>query len=232
MFAHLVGFALACAVIAISPGPATALLVRQSVRGQRRTALATVLGIEAGVLFWAIAAAFGLSALLVASEVAYTALKVIGVCVLLWIGGQTLWSARKDRGNGHRESAGPRQLPLSPVRPAAGFRAGLMTNLANPKAAVFAISFLPQFVAPGAPVRSTLLLFAVVWVAVDLSWYLTFAMLLTRLSRWLVRPPVRRRLEQVSGTVLIGLGIKPGARLSVLFPVRAGRGLASADLAH
>lgn len=203
VFAHLVGFVLACAVIALSPGPATVLLVRQSVRGQRRTALATVFGIEAGVLAWAIAAAFGLSALLIASEVAYTVLRVIGVCVLLWIGGQAIWSARKSR-----DTVGPHQLPLSPVRPGAGFRAGLLTNLANPKAAVFAISFLPQFVPPGAPVRATLLLFAVVWVAVDLSWYLTFVLLLTRISRWLVRPKVRRRLEQVSGTVLIGLGIK------------------------
>ncbi|HEV8562797.1 MAG TPA: LysE family transporter [Actinophytocola sp.] len=80
-------------------------------------------------------------------------------------------------------------------------------NLANPKLAVFAISFLPQFVAPGSP-RWALVALAALWVVVDTVWYLLIVALLTRILGWLRRSVVRRRLERVSGAVLIGLGVR------------------------
>lgn len=187
--AGLLAFLLASFLLAIVPGVGTAMLVKQSVRGGRRAALATVVGLEAGVAFWAVAAGLGLSVLLVASEVAYQALRIAGVVVLLWFGVRALFSkprAESDPGSG-------------------GLRAGLVVNLANPKLAVFAISFLPQFVAPGAG-RWVLLVLAAVWVVIDTLWYLIIATLLTTVIGWLRRH--QHKLERISGGVLIALGVK------------------------
>jgi threonine/homoserine/homoserine lactone efflux protein len=185
-------FLLASFLLAMVPGVGTAMLVRQSVRGGRRGALATVAGMEVGVAFWAVAAGLGLSALLLASHVAYQALRIAGVGVLLWFGVRALFGRRRSEVSATAGS---------------GFRAGLVTNLANPKLAVFAISFLPQFVPPGSG-RWALLLLAGLWVVVDTVWYLGIVALLSRILGWLKRTEVRRRLERLSGVVLIGLGLK------------------------
>lgn len=187
--ASLLAFLLASFLLAIVPGVGTAMLVKQSVRGGRRAALATVAGLETGVAFWAVAAGLGLSVLLVASEVAYQALRVTGVVVLLWFGARALFS----KPGRDRDTA------------SGGFRAGLVVNLANPKLAVFAISFLPQFVSPGAG-RWVLLILAAVWVVIDTLWYLLIATLLTTVIGWLKRH--QHTLERISGGVLIGLGLK------------------------
>ncbi|GAA3026484.1 LysE family translocator [Actinokineospora globicatena] len=187
-------FLLASLILAMVPGVGTAMLLRQSIKGGRRGALATVAGMEVGVAVWAVAAAFGLSVLLVASEVAYQALRIGGVAVLLWFGARALFGKHDD------------SEPVAPTS-GSGFRSGLVVNVANPKLAVFAISFLPQFVEPGAP-RWVLVALAGVWVLVDTLWYLLVIALLSRIMGWLRRSAVRRRLERVSGAVLIGLGIK------------------------
>jgi threonine/homoserine/homoserine lactone efflux protein len=188
--AGLLAFLLASFLLAIVPGVGTAMLVKQSVRGGRRAVFATVAGLQTGVAFWAVAAGLGLSVLLVASEVAYHALRVAGVVVLLWFGVRALFSK-----------------PVEHAEPTAGsgYRAGLLVNLANPKLAVFAVSFLPQFVAPGAG-RWVLLVLAAVWVLIDTVWYLIIASLLGRMIGWLRRH--QTRLERLTGVVLIGLGIR------------------------
>lgn len=178
-------FLLASVVLALVPGVGTAMLVRQSVRGGRRAAYATVAGLQTGVALWAVAAGLGLSVLLVANEIAYQVLRVVGVGVLLVFGFRALFGR-------HREPTAPRT--------GGGFRAGLLVNLANPKLAVFAISFLPQFGAG----RDELLLLAALWVVIDTVWYLIIATLLTKAIRWLRNNWV----ERLSGAVLIGLGIR------------------------
>jgi threonine/homoserine/homoserine lactone efflux protein len=193
----LIAFLAASLLLALFPGPGTALVLRQAVRGGRRAALATVIGMELGVLVWALAAAFGISVLLTASEIAYTTLRIIGVAVLLWIGIRSLLHAR-------RPDTGPVQAPST----AQGVRAGLLVNLANPKLGVFAVSFLPQFVTPGPGQQATLVTLALLWVVVDTGWYLVIVVLLDRISRWLGKATVRKRLEQLSGVVLIGLGAR------------------------
>src|SRR5919198_2472183 len=101
----LMAFLFASFVLAMVPGVGTAMLVRQSVRGGRRAALATVAGLETGVAVWAVAAGLGLSVLLVASEVAYQALRVVGVGVLLWFGVRALFS-KPPRDDGDPASGG------------------------------------------------------------------------------------------------------------------------------
>lgn len=197
MTTGLGAFVLASLLLALFPGPGTALVVRQSVRGGRRAALATVLGMELGVLVWALAAAFGVSVLLTASEVAYDVLRVIGALALVWLGVKALLSARAT-------TATTSDAPSV----GAGVRAGMLVNVANPKLGVFAVSFLPQFVADGPGRQSTLVVLALLWVVIDTAWYLVIVALLDRIVGVLRRATVRKRLEQVSGGVLIALGLR------------------------
>ncbi|MGP3918177.1 LysE family translocator [Nonomuraea sp. 10N515B] len=196
---YLLAFAGACVLVAMVPGVSTAVILRQTLRSGRGSGLAATLGNETGILLWGLAAAFGLSALLVASQLAYDVMRVIGAVVLVVMGAQALWQARKG-------------APPAEVATAPGWRgaylAGVGTCLANPKAAVFAMSFLPQFVPAGQNVPVTLVTLAVVWVLIDLLWYGLLIWAVAKAKDWLGRPAVRRRLEQISGLVLIGLGVR------------------------
>ncbi|MGW5416177.1 LysE family translocator [Actinomadura geliboluensis] len=209
MVESLLAFAGAAVLIAMAPGPSTVVIMRESVRSGRRGGLAVVLGNEAGVLVWGLAAAVGLSALLVASRLAYEGLRVAGAVVLVWFGVRALWRARR----GWASVGAPEGLEgvegggagLSGWR---CFRLGLVTNFANPKAGVFAVSFLPQFVPDGWAVGWTLVGFSVLWALIDLAWYAVVVWVVGAARRVLGRPGVRRRLEQVSGVVLVGLGVR------------------------
>src|SRR5919198_3067457 len=97
MLQSLLAFAGAAVVVAMVPGPSTVMIMRQAVRSGRRAGFATILGNETGVLLWGLAAAFGLSALLVASRVAYDGMRIVGACVLIYFGARSLWSVRKGR---------------------------------------------------------------------------------------------------------------------------------------
>ncbi|MFA1547103.1 LysE family translocator [Actinomadura chokoriensis] len=209
MMGSLLAFVGAAMLIAMAPGPSTVVIMRQSMLSGRRGGLATVLGNETGVLVWGVAAAVGLSALLSASRLAYEGLRVAGAVVLVWFGVRALWHARRGGGSGGAErevvEGGSR---LSGWR---CYRLGLVTNFANPKAGVFAVSFLPQFVPDGWPVAWVLVGFSVLWALIDLVWYAAVVWLVGAARRLLGRPVVRRRLDQVSGVVLVGLGVRLAA---------------------
>ncbi|GAA4622020.1 LysE family translocator [Actinoallomurus vinaceus] len=202
MVQSLILFIGAAIVVAMVPGPSTAVIVRESVRSGRRAGVAVMLGNEAGVLLWGMAAVFGLSALLLASRIAYDVMRFAGVVFLITMGVRALWQARRgsaEAGEG---------APAAAVSHGRLFRLGLLTNAANPKAGVFAVSFLPQFVPHGVAVMPALALLAVVWALVDVAWYLGVIWLAGRAGRVLRSPRVRRRMEQVSGVVLVGLGVR------------------------
>ncbi|WIY05240.1 LysE family translocator [Amycolatopsis mongoliensis] len=129
---NLLAFIPAAFLIAMVPGPATVMLIKQAARGSKRNAFATIAGIEAGVAFWGLAAVFGLTAVLAASRTAYDVLRIAGAIFLVCLGIKALFF----RGSVEEKA----------IRPGAGFRSGLVTNIGNPKAGVFALSFLPQFV--------------------------------------------------------------------------------------
>ncbi|MFI0420630.1 LysE family translocator [Spongiactinospora sp. 9N601] len=207
---HIVAFAGACLLIAMTPGVSTAVILRQTLRAGPWRGMAATLGNETGVLAWALAAAFGLSALVTASQVAYDTMRIAGAVVLVAMGAQSLWQARRPATEpaGGVEVAGP---GLSGGGWRGSYLAGLGTCLANPKAAVFAMAFLPQFVPAGADAPATLTVLAVVWAAVDTLWYAMVIWLIGRVRAVLGRPAVRRRLEQASGVVLIGLGVRLAA---------------------
>ncbi|WP_156725444.1 LysE family translocator [Streptomyces apocyni] len=212
MLSTLVAFLGACLLIAASPGPSTILIIRNSLRS-RRSGFFTVLGNETGVFVWGLFAAFGLTALLAASQFAYDVMRVVGAVVLVVFGVQTLWQARRARrGEGGAESAGEGLAAVGEAQPVrtgwASYRGGLLLNLANPKAAIFAISFLPQFVPAGAPQLPAMVALAAIWAVFEVAYYSGYVWFVARLRGVLSRAAIRRRLEQVSGGVLVALGAR------------------------
>ncbi|MEV5830692.1 LysE family translocator [Spirillospora sp. NPDC052242] len=233
----LLAFTGAAVLIAMAPGPSTVVITRTSMLNGRRAGLAAVLGNETGVLAWGLAAAAGLTALLAASRLAYDGLRIAGAVILVWFGVRALWQARHRTGrttdpldtnrldthgpgvNGPSADGSGADGPGAGLGVLAGggrswwgnYRNGLITNAANPKAGVFAVSFLPQFVPAGWSVPAALALLSVLWALIDLAWYTVIVWLVAAARRLLNRPAVRRRLDQVSGVVLVGLGIRLAA---------------------
>ena len=197
------GFALAVAVGAMVPGPTTALVIRRSALGGARKTLPVVAGMEIGLYAWAVATAFGLSALVAASRLAYTVLRIAGAVVLLTLGVLAWLAARKITEDGAFD---PSQAPTLSGRWWQQSLTGLVTNIANPKIAVFAFAFYPPFIPAGANVLATTLLLGLVQAGVDAAWFLLVAVFVGRARTFFGRAKIRRRLERTTGTVLIALG--------------------------
>jgi threonine/homoserine/homoserine lactone efflux protein len=202
MLTASITFALAAALIVLLPGPDTLVVLRNLIRGGRRTATLTVVGVLSGLTVWVGAAAFGLAAVLHASEDAYTALRITGACYLLWLGVQTL-----------RTRSNPELLDFDAAKPrrrllGTGYVAGLATDLLNPKVGVFFVTFLPGFVPSGTSVGTASLTFGAIFV-VETALYFAFLLFLAgRITAWMRDTKIRRRLDWATGTVLIGFGVR------------------------
>lgn len=186
-------FAGLAVVLTLTPGPATALVVRSALRGGRRAAFLTTLGNSVGVLFWGAASAAGIAALVAASQVAFLVLKVAGALVLIVLGVQS-W--RRGEAHEARRSTGR------------AFRDGVVTSLANPKLAVFFVALFPQFLSGDRSTLSTGLAMASLVVGLDLIWFSTLAVIVTRARRRLSRSSWAQRLERLSGSIMVGLGLR------------------------
>ncbi|OEU86171.1 lysine transporter LysE [Streptomyces abyssalis] len=202
MLTTLLSFLGACLLVAMSPGPSTVLIIRSSLRS-RRSGFMTVLGNETGVFIWGVVAALGLTALLAASQLAYDVLRFGGAAVLIVFGVQAIRAARRGGSFEVAAESGPTK-----ERGWRSYRAGLLLNLANPKAAVFAMSFLPQFVPQGAPQLPLMMTLAAIWAVFEVGYYGLYVWFVGRMRRVLSRAGVRRRLEQISGGVLLALGVR------------------------
>jgi threonine/homoserine/homoserine lactone efflux protein len=190
-------------VVILTPGPDTALTLRNALRG-RRLGVATGFGVTSGIAVWTVAAAAGVAALVAASQPLFLALRVVGGLYLVWLGAQALRAALLRRGERHDGGgAGPTRLS-----PAAAYRQGLFSNLGNPKIAVFFTSFLPQFARPGHASFAALLLLGFVFYAITLAWLTTYALAVARIGHVLRRPGIGRAMDAVSGTVLVAFGVR------------------------
>ncbi|WP_406290527.1 LysE family translocator [Embleya sp. NBC_00896] len=201
MLTTLLAFLGACTIVAAAPGPSTMLIIRESLRS-RRAGFLTVLGNETGVFVWGLFAAFGLTTLLAASELAYEVMRIVGAVVLVGFGVQMLRAARRGAEVSADETAAAAKSGF------ASYRGGLLLNLANPKAAIFAMSFLPQFVPPEAPKFPTMVALAAVWAVYEIGYFGLYVWFVGRMKSVISRANVRKRLEQVSGGVLILLGVR------------------------
>lgn len=193
MTAALVAFAAAAAVLVVLPGPDTMIMLRAIAVAGRSGALRTAAGIVTGLAVWITSASIGLAALLKASEVGYAALRIAGAAYLLVLGVQAL------RARGSFQAKGVLGT---------GYAAGLACNLFNPKVGVFFVAFLPGFVPQGASVATTSLLFGAIFLIETATYFGTMLVAVERLTGWLRDDVVRRRIERLSGCVLIGFGVR------------------------
>ena len=193
-----VEFVLVALVLVVTPGPATATVLRVAARDGRRAATSAILGNSAGVLVWASLSAVGISSLVLASELAYDALRVGGAVVLVVLGLRSLVGRRREPATAAAEAV--------PRRPA-GWRTGLVTSLANPKLALFFVALFPQFIPADAPVLPLALAMAATLVAFELLWYSLLAFAVVRAGNAL-RPAVQRRVEQGTGAIMVALGLR------------------------
>jgi len=191
-------------LVIVTPGQDTALTIRNTLAGGRRSGVLTAAGVASGQFIWTVATSAGLAALIVASEPVFTALKLAGAAYLVFLGTQALYAALRPRGENSRARFA---LPRGPGR-AAAYRQGVLSNLGNPKMAVFFSSLLPQFIAPGHASFGTLLMLGLLFNVMTLSWLTGYALAVARVGDVLRRDRVRRGMEAVSGLVLIGLGLR------------------------
>jgi threonine/homoserine/homoserine lactone efflux protein len=195
-FAAFVGVSL---LVIVTPGQDTALTIRNSFAGGRGGGVFTAGGVASGQAAWTMATSAGLAALLLASEPAFLALKLVGGAYLVVLGLQLLLHAL--HGTGLQRHACSRQRPLAH---SVAYRQGLLSNLGNPKMAVFFTSLLPQFASSFAGLLSLGLIFC----SLTLAWLTMYALVVDRIGSRLVRPLARRLLDGLTGSVLVGLGVR------------------------
>jgi threonine/homoserine/homoserine lactone efflux protein len=200
MLHQLLAFIAVSAVVICTPGQDTALLVRNTLSGGRASGIATAGAVTVGIAIWVVATSVGLAALLNASEPVFRALKLAGAAYLVYLGAHSLWAAFTR--SGHRRMTVARDR-LSPRR---AFRQGLLSNLGNPKIAVFFASLLPQFAPQGSASFAVLLALGLVFCAMGLAWLTLYAIAVDRIGQ--LSGPVRRVLDAVTGIVLLGLGLR------------------------
>ena len=193
MLTMVLAFLPVAALLTITPGVATALVVRSAVTDGRGAALRTTVGNEIGVFAWALLAAIGVAAVVAASVEAFTIIKLAGAVVLVVMGIQAILAGR-------HETVVPKRRSST--------RDGLVTAIANPKLAVFFVALFPQFVPDGQPVLPAALVMATMLVILDLVWYSVLALIVTRAKQAFVEGPWMKRVERFTGAVLVGLGVR------------------------
>jgi threonine/homoserine/homoserine lactone efflux protein len=201
----VLSFAVVAGLVTIIPGLDTAMVLRSAITHGPKQGFATALGVNTGALIWGAGAAVGVSALLTASTVAYTVLRIAGALYMVWFGLRLLRQAFLDRGPESRP-------PPAPIA-ASTFRSwlrGLMTNLLNPKIGAFYVAVLPQFIPPHAPHLLVGLLLASVHDLEGLLWFTAIILGTRRVRALLARRSAQRAVDSATGLTLIGFGLKLG----------------------
>jgi len=193
-------FAFATLLLVMVPGQGVAMVLRQSILGGSKAAFLSAIGNCVGILTWAISSAIGLSAIFAQSQTAYSILKWVGVSYLVFVSLQTLFALRHEFGKFDLETK-------SEVSNWASFRLGLITNLTNVKAAVYAVAFLPAFVPSSFSLALGILIFGAIWALVSILWNIFLIWTVKKSSLYIQRPAVRRTLTAISALGIMGLAI-------------------------
>ena len=197
----LIAFIGVSAVVIVTPGQDTALTIRNALLGGRRGGTATASGVASGQAIWALFTAGGVAAVLRTSQPAFLAIRLVGAAYVVYLGLQALISAVRARSRHALTAQGRR------IRPVSAYRQGLVSNLGNPKMAIFFVSLLPQFAGLNASFIR-LLSFGVLFCAMTFAWLTVYSMAVARLGDFLRRERVRRFVDGVTGAVLVAFGLR------------------------
>ena len=195
---NIPAFAFATLLLVMVPGQGVAMVLRQSILGGSKAAFLSAIGNCAGILTWTISSAIGLSAIFAQSQTAYTVLKWVGVTYLVLVSLQTLLALRHEFGKFDLDTK-------NEVSNWASFRLGLITNLTNVKAAVYAVAFLPAFVPSNFSLAWGIFIFGAIWALVSILWNISLIWTVKKSSVYIQRPVVRRTLTAISAIGIMGL---------------------------
>lgn len=193
-------FVVACVLLIILPGPDTAIVTKNTIVSGQKAGFQTMIGSCTGLLLHTIAAVAGLSALIVKSAVAFTVLKYVGALYLCYLGVRTLINMRAKKVTNEEE--------LVTVKGGSAFKQGFITNVTNPKVAVFFLTFLPQFLALDANVFFAFLVMGIIYIVLTFVWFALYVYLLNSIRTFMQRPATQAVVEGLTGIVLIGFGVK------------------------
>jgi threonine/homoserine/homoserine lactone efflux protein len=199
MAGQILAFMVAATVITVTPGPDMALVARRALTDGWRASAVTSLGVCTGLIVHATASAIGISAILLRSATAFTALKIVGVCYLVLLG---ILSFRSARHAHEVEHARVRRSGRT------SFVQGFFNNVPNPKPALFYLAFLPQFIEPGDPVFLMTAILATIHIVMGIVWLFTWGWLASSAKGVFTRPRWRPALERVTGCILVALGVR------------------------
>lgn len=194
-------FIIACILLIILPGPDTAIVTKNTIVGEKKGGFQTMVGSCIGLSLHTIAAVAGLSAIIVKSAVAFTILKYVGAAYLCYLGVKTLIAMRAKKDQIDEEV-------LVEAKGSSYFKQGFITNITNPKVAVFFLTFLPQFLAPTSEPFWSFLIMGIIYTVLTFLWFAFYVFLLDKIRNFMKRPATQSVIEVLTGVVLIGFGIK------------------------
>lgn len=197
---NLPSFVLATALLVMIPGQGVAMVLRQSIIGGPKAAFLSSIGNCLGILIWSVSSAIGLSAIFTRSDTAYSILKWSGVIFLMFISGQTFLSLRQEFGRFDLESTETTSTWVS-------FRLGLITNLTNAKAAVYAVAFIPAFIPKETSLGFGIIVLGTVWALISITWNIGLIWTVQKSASYIQRPTVRRALTAVSAVGILGIAV-------------------------
>lgn len=187
--------------IVMSPGIDTALITKRTISGEKKDGYKMALGLATGCLVHTFAAAFGISAILMQSAVAFEIVKYVGAIYLMYLGLSSFISSKK------KEVTNVKNENNFEMKKSA-YKQGLLSNILNPKVALFFLTFLPQFVKNGENTTQQLIMMGFIYTLLSIAWFFVFVFLINYVRKWLMSPKVQGIMDKTTGLVLIVFGLK------------------------
>jgi RhtB (resistance to homoserine/threonine) family protein len=195
-------FVVMCILLIILPGPDTAIATKNTLTVGRTGGFRTIFGTCCALLIHTMAAVVGLSAIIVKSAFVFSIFKYFGAVYLVYLGIKTLWALRQNK------TAPTEMSAESKYGNKSCFKQGFLTNLLNPKVAVFFLTFLPQFVDAGSSSFIPFLIMGITYTLLTALWFLFYIYLLNQIRTFMKKPRTQMWMEGITGTILIGFGVK------------------------
>ncbi|MBW1670551.1 MAG: LysE family translocator [Deltaproteobacteria bacterium] len=204
---QLITFVAVTLVLTVTPGVDTFIIMRNVLRGGPKDGFYTAIGICSGLFVHASLSAFGISVILVRSAVFFNFVKMAGAIYLVWLGLSSIYGAMRHKNSfEYTQSA----VPKEKLYPTKSLREGLLSNVLNPKPAVFYLAFFPQFINHGDPVFVKTMFLASIQFVIGISWLIMLSFFVSQVKNYIEKPSIKKALDTLSGSILIAFGIKIG----------------------